>query len=179
MESSLTIKKAIDSPSIKQLRTIHNIKIGDVAKIIHIQILRTIQLLNVTNTMNDLQVEHTVFEILERYPHESIEDFCIALKKGRNGLYGTVYNRLDPSIVFDWINAYLNEKSYEREQINHNKYTTSKKSDLPIDDFYRIGIKQQKKLDEVKNKSANNEAEFRRFQRDYFNKKEDVGSSKE
>jgi hypothetical protein len=65
-------------------------------------------------------------DLIEKYKHDSIEDIAECLKKGRQGYYGTSYNKLTMIVITDWMHKFLSEKENERVKHLKQKYQTTK-----------------------------------------------------
>ncbi len=78
--------------------------------------------------MNSIQIEMCAQMILEKMWMYSLEDVQIALDNGSCGFYGPIFNKLDPSVVFEWLGKYEQERNRaiaekrKREVEQHNIY---------------------------------------------------------
>jgi len=75
------------------------------------------------NANQGLKLKHTqcadiAVMLIEEFPHESIEDFVLAFRKGITGKYNDKLLRLDVQIIFGWVRSFLDEKS-ERIELLH------------------------------------------------------------
>lgn len=75
--------------------------------------------------------------ILEEFPHESLEDFAMAFRRGITGKYDEKLLRLDVQVIFRWIRMFLDEKSqrieatYKQEtQVEARTYTDEEKANI-------------------------------------------------
>lgn len=55
--------------------------------------------------------------ILEAYPMYKIDDFVLCFKRAKLGYYGTVYDRMDGNVIFDWFDKYTEERNAEFENL--------------------------------------------------------------
>lgn len=116
--SGLTIEKSLQSPKVFQLKK--QLEEADLMKVVVFVIKNFCDSLNVKDNMNALQVVEAANEFVEKYTHESLEDFILCLKKGKNGEYGPIYNKIDRSVLFSFWAKYLEEKSLFLENKNLN-----------------------------------------------------------
>jgi len=65
--------------------------------------------LNLKWNLNDSQILQIVEDLVERYPHETVEDFILLFRKARQNEFGEIY-RLDSAVIFGWMDKYLEEK---------------------------------------------------------------------
>lgn len=65
-------------------------------------------------------------DLIDKYKYDSIEDIAECLKKGRQGYYGTSYNKLTMIVITDWMHKFLYEKENERVKHIKQTYQTSK-----------------------------------------------------
>jgi hypothetical protein len=72
-------------------------------------------------------------DLIDRYTYESIEDIAECLKKGRQGFYGTSYNKLTMIVISDWMQKHLSDKSEAREKYLKATYQTSKEPLAVVD----------------------------------------------
>lgn len=80
-------------------------------------------------------------DITDKYSHESIEDIAECLKKGRQGNYGTSYNKLTMMVISEWMAKHLEEKAHAREKMLKEKFQTSKEPLAVVDyEAYKIRI---------------------------------------
>lgn len=65
-------------------------------------------------------------DVLDKYKYDSLEDIAECLKKGRQGFYGTSYNKLTMIVITEWMNKHLEDKANARERHIKQKYQTTK-----------------------------------------------------
>jgi len=81
-------------------------------------------------------------DITDKYSHESLEDIAECLKKGRQGNYGTSYNKLNMMVISDWMTKHLEEKAHAREKMIKQKFQISKEPLAVVDyEAYKTRIK--------------------------------------
>lgn len=113
MERKINLDDAVNGITIRQAcqEINEDIIIGTLVALI----LRTGNFFNISNRISEDQAIQTAFLILDKYPHETIEDFVIMFRNAKSGKYGELYNRLDGQIIFQWMQTYLDEKAAYRE----------------------------------------------------------------
>lgn len=114
--------------------------------------------IEVTNNLMSQLAE----DLIEKYQHDSIEDIIQALRKGRQGHYGSTYGKLNMIIISDWMSKHLEEKARAREQ-RENEYNSNEgpefKSLKEYHEWVKQGFKNQKELEKPKE----GEKEFQKF----------------
>ena len=94
---------------------------------------RLVKFFNVGKTMNAEQVAATVELILEAYPMYKIDDFVLCFKRAKLGFYGTVYDRMDGNVIFDWFDKYIEERNAEFENIRLKEKKAIEADITPVD----------------------------------------------
>jgi len=75
--------------------------------------------------LDNIQIQTLTEDLIDVYKWDSIEDIQICLRNGRQGKYGTTYNKLNMVIIQDWMSKHLEEKAIAREhQYNEIKKHT-------------------------------------------------------
>lgn len=87
----------------------------------------TLQFFNVGNTMSPSQIDMTVELIMEAYASYKVDDWVLCFKRAKRGDYGTVFNRIDGNVIFDWFEKYIEERDAEFERIRLNEKKTVEK----------------------------------------------------
>lgn len=70
-----------------------------------------IEFFNVTNNFTDPQINSTADLIMEKFYWFKPEDFKLCFSRAKTGEYGQTYNRLDGSVIFEWLNKYEVERT--------------------------------------------------------------------
>lgn len=78
--------------------------------IVVILLSEVVSFFNASNTMNDSQVAMTTDLIIEEYPYFKIDDLKLAFRNAMKGRYGEIYNRLDGSVIMQWLKQYNHER---------------------------------------------------------------------
>jgi hypothetical protein len=122
IEKGLTIQKIVDSAlPISILKA--NVGNKAVSQALDVQLSKLVLHLNLKWNLSDFQVSQIVEDLLEKYPHESIEDFILVFKRARMGEFGELF-RLDGAVIFGWMNIYLEEKYAVIENKLHSEKDT-------------------------------------------------------
>ena len=124
-ERNLTIGKIVESAlPISELK--RHVGHRNIAIALDVQLTRLVASLNLKWNVNDSQIKDIVQDLIEEFPHESIEDFVLCFKKARKGQYGELM-RLDSPIIFTWMRSYLEEKyQVVEENLNSQKEAEKK-----------------------------------------------------
>ena len=65
---------------------------------------------NLAQPMKPSQIKQTAELIMERYYYLKLEEFQLCFKNAMAGDYGTIYNRLDGSVIFEWLKKFDAER---------------------------------------------------------------------
>lgn len=108
-----TIKDALKCPPVKELLN-HGAKINDLEACLAIEITRTASMLSVGGNLKQGQSLEIAGALIREFPNESLQDFCLCLKRGLLGKYmidgkSDIY-RFDILVICNWMKAYLEEK---------------------------------------------------------------------
>jgi len=157
-ERGLTIASTFQSKLIKTYEP------RKIAKATAALIMRVSNSFNISNALREDQVTTLVFDLLDKYPTETLEDFAICFRMARRGEFGTVYNGLDSQRVFEWMHKYLELKAMERERNNKKQQGLNKSN---FDDTSLVsgeGIKRhyEEMREEKKQKEKDTEKGLRR-----------------
>jgi hypothetical protein len=117
-------------------------------------ILRTSAFFNLGKAMSEDQAIETAYLLLDKYPHESMEDFVIMFRNAKTGKYGELYNRLDGQIIFKWMGEYLEEKAAHREKLHRAVKFGSGQENLA--EVVQNHVQEKKLLSEPKNNDFRN-----------------------
>lgn len=83
---------------------------------------------NVTNTLSDIQLQMTATLILEEYYFLTIADIRLCFFNAYKNKYGKLYNRLDGSIILDWLKQYTEERALEAQRLSEKRSSEDKSS---------------------------------------------------
>ncbi|WP_432714436.1 DUF6633 family protein, partial [Pedobacter sp.] len=70
---------------------------------------------NIGKNMSAFQVTDTAMMILREYPELKVDDVALCFTKAKQNAYGEVYDRLDSSIIFKWLERFLADKHEQVE----------------------------------------------------------------
>jgi len=74
-------------------------------------IARCCAMLNIDKNMNNQQIKFAAEHFVEHHWIYSLEDIQLCLDRGAAGLYGAIYNRLDLSILNEWVHKFEQERN--------------------------------------------------------------------
>jgi hypothetical protein len=118
-----SIELALDCPPIQEL--IHQgVKTNDLEACLAVEIARAANMLTVGGNLRQGQSVEIARMLITDYPGESLQDFCLCLRKGIKGGYGDIY-RFDVLVISEWFRKYLEEK-YD---VVERKLMTEKEND--------------------------------------------------
>lgn len=107
-ERSLTLSKIVET-ALPLCEVMRNTSSRLVAQSIDAALVKLVTSVNVSQNLNDIQIQTIVEDLIDKYPNESIEDFILVFKKARQGEFGTIYS-LHSAVIFSWMEFYLEEK---------------------------------------------------------------------
>lgn len=90
--------------------------------IVVILLSEVVDFFNASNTMNDSQVAITTDLIIEEYPYFKIDDLKLCFRNAMKGRYGEIYNRLDGSVIMNWLKQYNQERCAKADIASYNEY---------------------------------------------------------
>jgi hypothetical protein len=82
---------------------------------------------NVGKSMDEQQVVETTKMILSEYYFLKPEDFKVCFDRAKKGYYGKLYDRLDGSIIMEWLNKYIDERAEVAENESRELHEQAKK----------------------------------------------------
>jgi hypothetical protein len=91
-------------------------------------IARCCAMLNIEKNMNNEQIKFAAEHLVEHKWMYSFEDIQLCLDRGAAGMYGAIYNRLDLSIINEWLAKFEQERNAhitairQEETIKQNIY---------------------------------------------------------
>jgi hypothetical protein len=89
---------------------------------------RCCAMLNIEKNMNSDQITFAAEHLVQEKWMYSLEDMQLCLDRGAAGMYGTIYNRLDLSVINEWIAKFEQERQAhvtamkQQDQTNNNIY---------------------------------------------------------
>ncbi len=145
--SALTVKDAIysNSPTIFKIGLVS--EVGAIS-LINILLADVVMFLNLGKTMSAEQILATSKLILKDHRTKNLkpDDFKICFENAKKGYYGRSFDRVDGQIVFEWLNAYMDERMDLNEQLAIQLHSKQKKG---IVNEIEINPEGQKKIIEI------------------------------
>jgi hypothetical protein len=74
-----------------------------------------VEFFSLGKSMSGSQIASTVELIIEAYGSYKFDDWKLCFKMAKLGKFGTVYDRIDGNVIFDWFDKYLEIRSTEFE----------------------------------------------------------------
>ena len=137
----------------------------EVKQIIDIALTNCIKSIGIE--LSDDVIFMLVNDIHELYKYETLEDILICLKNGRQGKYGTTYNKFNLIIFKEWMSKHLEEKSIIREHENNKHKHDWKTRDEYIESI-AIGFKNQFQIKKAIESANKRELEYQKFRDAYI-----------
>ena len=106
-KSQLTFGESVKANKIASLRKIDR---NETKMKIAMLISRCCAMLNIDKNMNADQINFSAEHFVQHHWKYSLEDIQLCLDRGTAGIYGTIYNRLDLSILNEWISKFEQER---------------------------------------------------------------------
>lgn len=154
-ERGLTIAKIVNEslPLVEMMRVTSS---KEVARTIDVALTKLVASVNVGNNISDYQIKEIVEDLIDKYQHETIEDFILVFKKARLGEFGTIYN-LHSAVIFEWMEKYLDQKYSVRDAIREKERNEEKKVPLNNDwlSLWKESIEETDREGGVKTQSQN------------------------
>lgn len=77
--------------------------------------VRLQHLVNTTRKLTEEQIMVIAMDLIDVYPHESVEDFALMFKMARQNRFSASYGTLDSPTIHKWMVEYLDKKAEDRE----------------------------------------------------------------
>jgi len=106
-KSQLTLQESVKCDKIALLRKVDR---EETRFKISMLIARCCAMLNIEKNMNNEQIKFAAEHFVQHHWKYSLEDIQLCLDRGVAGIYGTIYNRLDLSILNEWVNKFEQER---------------------------------------------------------------------
>lgn len=136
---------------------------GDVAVLTEISLSVEMCAMALNISMSNIQLVTLCNDIMESYPHDSIEDVRECFKNARRGMYGfgmNSRNSLNMILVREWMSLHLESKASARYQ-NHMKSKVDKQFLEKVDyEAYKIRVKKE---DGVKKSESDKDREYNQY----------------
>jgi hypothetical protein len=108
-----TIEQTLERPTVSSLIR-SGAKPQMVEACLAAEIMKTSNALTVGGNLRQGQALEIAVGLIRDYPNESLEDFCLCLRRGLKGIYGDVF-RFDVLVINGWFQKYLEEKYHAIE----------------------------------------------------------------
>jgi hypothetical protein len=124
-KSQLTLAQSVKANKIAALRKTDR---NETKMKLAMLISRCCAMLNIEKNMNSDQITFAAEHLVQEKWMYSLEDMQLCLDRGAAGMYGTIYNRLDLSIINEWVAKFEQERqahirsAQTTEQTNNNIY---------------------------------------------------------
>jgi hypothetical protein len=124
-KSQLTLHESVKCDKIATLRKVDR---EETKFKISMLIARCCAMLNIEKNMNNEQIKFAAEHFVQHHWKYSLEDIQLCLDRGVAGIYGTIYNRLDLSILNEWLLKFEQERDMhitatrEKEKQANNIY---------------------------------------------------------
>jgi hypothetical protein len=124
-KSQLTLHESVKCDKIATLRKVDR---EETKFKISMLIARCCAMLNIEKNMNNEQIKFAAEHFVQHHWKYSLEDIQLCLDRGVAGIYGTIYNRLDLSILNEWLLKFEQERDMhitatrEKETQTNNIY---------------------------------------------------------
>ena len=106
-KSQLTLHESVKCDKIATLRKVDR---EETKFKISMLIARCCAMLNIEKNMNNEQIKFAAEHFVQHHWKYSLEDVQLCLDRGVAGIYGTIYNRLDLSILNEWVSKFEQER---------------------------------------------------------------------
>lgn len=103
-----TIEQVLDRPAVSALINA-GAKKESVEACLSLEILKTSSMITAGGNLREGHALEIAIQLIAEYPNESLEDFCLCLRRGLKGSYGDIF-RFDAMVIFGWFKQYLEEK---------------------------------------------------------------------
>jgi len=106
-KSQLTLHESVKCDKIATLRKVDR---EETKFKISMLIARCCAMLNIEKNMNNEQIKFAAEHFVQHHWKYSLEDIQLCLDRGVAGIYGTIYNRLDLSVLNEWVLKFEQER---------------------------------------------------------------------
>lgn len=128
-----TIQEALQCPPVQELIN-NGAQMNDIEACLALEIARIANMLTVGGNIRQGQSLEIAKTLIADFPGESLQDFCLCLRRGIKGAYGDIF-RFDILVISEWFKKYLDEKyvvaEEELRREKDNMYETIKTIQLP------------------------------------------------
>lgn len=104
-------------------------------------IVDVVKFFNLGKSMGASQVHQTAELILESYGQYKFDDWRLCFKMAKLGQFGTIYDRIDGNVIFDWFDKYLEIRfsEFETARAKENRMLNEpvKSDPTPMPDYIK------------------------------------------
>jgi hypothetical protein len=133
---------------------VRTLPVTEAEECIMILLLEADAAVNVANKLTEEQIKTLAVELVQELGSLTLEDFAVALKRGRDGRYSKDIYRLDGAVVRAWLKGYLQERA-ERVMAENHSLHASTRGDRSFD-----GTAAERRAKEEKKKQADVQREL-------------------
>jgi len=124
-----TIDQVLDKPPVSELLRA-GAKRNSIEATLAAEIIRTSNKLTVGGNLREGQALDIAIQLIADYPNESLDDFCLCLRRGVKGAYqidgkSDIF-RFDVLVINNWMKAYLDQKCEALENALYKEKDTFK-----------------------------------------------------
>lgn len=113
ISTNTTYESALAAPKLNALRK--SLGAEELEKLVVVVIKQFCDSVNVSNTMNALQIIECAKVYIMTFPNNSVKDLIMCLGNAKKGDYGQIYNRVDQQVIFDFLGKYEDERARYQE----------------------------------------------------------------
>ncbi len=136
------IAEIIQDKSTPNLITIANHQgIDSLCAAVKLLVMKTAQGVMLTSPMTTEMVNIAAEIIIEKYYYLKLDELSVAFKNGLSGNYGTIYNRLDVTVLCDWLNKYDQERMKVSERLRRQESETNNIYEVFQSDIMRDALR--------------------------------------
>jgi hypothetical protein len=110
--------------------------------------------LNIGKNLGEWQIVELAGDIYQKYYFYSLEEIILVLKKGRNGEFGQIYDRLDASVIMGWFDKY--DTSDERANLVQNRRINKAQEEKKEQEFVLAKITDNDQIKDLMRAMASN-----------------------
>ena len=100
-------------------------------------------------TISEPVIRDLAYMLLDEYPWMTFPDVRLCLRRGIQGKYGEIYDRLDVPVIFGWFRSYVSERVAESESRKRQKDREEVDKGVPMPEEIKAKFEElEKKLKE-------------------------------
>lgn len=108
-----------------------------------LRIIEVLEWFNVKRSMNEAQIELAAQMIYSDFKHFNMYDIVVCFRGGMRGQYGKVLDRIDGSVLFEWLVKYDIDRTgnivtiRQNQDNEHKKHFRERTSEQTLRDYMR------------------------------------------